>query len=106
MTQTGHVYTFGDARFYGSEYGKRFKGKVTGIKGTANGGGYWIVTSRTHYDFGDANRYRYRSGGLSSIFFALPLVLIFLYFSWGPIIRGLVLSFQKNNLVAPAEWVG
>ena len=42
----------------------------------------------------------YRSGGLSSIFFALPLVLIFLYFSWGPIVRGLVLSFQKNNLVA------
>jgi multiple sugar transport system permease protein len=48
----------------------------------------------------------YRSGGLSAIFFALPLVLIFLYFSWGPIVRGLVLSFQKNNLVAPAEWVG
>jgi len=48
----------------------------------------------------------YRSGGLSSIFFAVPLVLIFLYFSWGPIVRGLVLSFQKNNLVAPAEWVG
>src|SRR3954471_14869481 len=48
----------------------------------------------------------FRSGGLSSIFFAVPLVLIFLYFSWGPIVRGLVLSFQKNNLVAPAEWVG
>jgi glutamate synthase (NADPH/NADH) small chain len=39
-------------------------------------------------------------------FVALPLVLIFLYFSWGPIVRGLVLSFQKNNLVLPAEWVG
>ncbi|MDX6258860.1 MAG: multiple sugar transport system permease protein [Kribbellaceae bacterium] len=47
-----------------------------------------------------------RSGGLSSILFALPLVLIFLYFSWGPIVRGLVLSFQKTNLVTPAEWVG
>ena len=33
-------------------------------------------------------------------------MLIFLYFSWGPIVRGLVLSFQKNNLVLPAEWVG
>src|SRR5882757_3945616 len=41
----------------------------------------------------------YRSGGLSSIIFALPLVLTFLYFSWGPIVRGLVLSFQKTNLV-------
>jgi multiple sugar transport system permease protein len=48
----------------------------------------------------------YRSGGLSAVFFVLPLVLIFLYFSWGPIVRGLVLSFQKNNLVAPPEWVG
>ena len=48
----------------------------------------------------------YRSGGLSSIIFALPLVLTFLYFSWGPIVRGLVLSFQKNNLVTTPEWVG
>jgi multiple sugar transport system permease protein len=48
----------------------------------------------------------FRSGGLSSILFALPLVLTFLYFSWGPIVRGLVLSFQKTNLVSPAEWVG
>jgi multiple sugar transport system permease protein len=48
----------------------------------------------------------FRSGGLSRIVFALPLVLTFLYFSWGPIVRGLVLSFQKTNLVTPAEWVG
>ncbi|GAA3540812.1 sugar ABC transporter permease [Kribbella ginsengisoli] len=48
----------------------------------------------------------FRSGGLSAIVFALPLVLTFLYFSWGPIVRGLVLSLQKTNLVTPAEWVG
>ncbi|MET7281089.1 sugar ABC transporter permease [Kribbella sp. NPDC005582] len=48
----------------------------------------------------------YRSGGLSAVLFAVPLVLTFLYFSWGPIVRGLVLSFQKNNLVAAPEWVG
>jgi multiple sugar transport system permease protein len=48
----------------------------------------------------------FRSGGLSSVLFILPLVLIFLYFSWGPIVRGLVLSFQKNNLVTTPEWVG
>ncbi|MFF1819441.1 carbohydrate ABC transporter permease [Kribbella sp. NPDC058245] len=48
----------------------------------------------------------YRSGGLSAVIFAVPLVLTFLYFSWGPIVRGLVLSFQKNNLVTPPEWVG
>jgi len=48
----------------------------------------------------------YRSGGLSAVLFAVPLVLTFLYFSWGPIVRGLVLSFQKNNLVTAPEWVG
>ncbi|MFI5732861.1 carbohydrate ABC transporter permease [Kribbella sp. NPDC051587] len=48
----------------------------------------------------------YRSGGLSAVIFAVPLVLTFLYFSWGPIVHGLVLSFQKNNLVTPPEWVG
>ena len=48
----------------------------------------------------------YHSGGLSSIVFVLPLLLTFLYFSWGPIVRGLVLSFQKNNLVTAPEWVG
>lgn len=48
----------------------------------------------------------YRSGGLSAVLFVLPLLLVFLYFSWGPIVRGLVLSFQKNNLVTTPEWVG
>jgi multiple sugar transport system permease protein len=48
----------------------------------------------------------YHSGGLSSILFVLPLLLVFIYFSWGPILRGLVLSFQKNNLVTEPEWVG
>lgn len=48
----------------------------------------------------------YHSGGLSSVIFALPLLITFLYFSWGPIVHGLVLSFQKTNLVTPAEWVG
>jgi multiple sugar transport system permease protein len=48
----------------------------------------------------------YHSGGLSSIVFVLPLLLTFLYFSWGPIVRGLVLSLQKNNLVNAPEWVG
>lgn len=48
----------------------------------------------------------YHSGGLSSILFVLPLLLVFIYFSWGPILRGMVLSFQKNNLVTEPEWVG
>lgn len=48
----------------------------------------------------------YRNGGLTVILFAVPIVLIFLYFSWGPIVSGLVMSLQKTNLVDPAQWVG
>jgi len=48
----------------------------------------------------------YRGGGLHAVLFAIPIVVIFLYFSWGPILQGLVLSLQKTNLVQPAEWVG
>ncbi|MFC4243413.1 carbohydrate ABC transporter permease [Gryllotalpicola reticulitermitis] len=45
-------------------------------------------------------------GGLSPILFAIPVVLIFLYFSWGPIISSLLMAWQKTNLVTPASWVG
>lgn len=48
----------------------------------------------------------YRQGGLVVVLFAVPIVLIFLYFSWGPIISGLLMSLQKTNLVDPAQWVG
>ncbi|MFP3466469.1 carbohydrate ABC transporter permease [Leifsonia sp. SIMBA_070] len=48
----------------------------------------------------------YRQGGLTVVLFAVPIVLIFLYFSWGPIVNGLVMSLQKTNLVDPAQWVG
>ena len=64
VSSTGQVFAYGKAKTHGSEYRKKFKGRITGIKGTANGGGYWIVTSKTHYDFGNADRYKYRSGGL------------------------------------------
>ena len=46
-----------------------------------------------------------RSGGLWSVAFGAPLVLVFAYFSWGPILRGLVLSFQKTNFLT-TTWVG
>ena len=54
-------------------------------------------------------RRRRRGGlrvGLPPVLFALPGVIVFGYFSWGPIIRGLIMSWQKTNLVAPAQWVG
>jgi multiple sugar transport system permease protein len=47
-----------------------------------------------------------RGGGLHAVLFAVPVVLVYVYFSWGPVVQGLVLSFQKTNLIQPAEWVG
>ena len=46
-----------------------------------------------------------RGGGLSSLIFALPLLITFAVFSWGPIVRAVVMSFQKTNLIV-SEWVG
>lgn len=45
-------------------------------------------------------------GGLSSLVFALPLLVIFGVFSWWPIVRSIVMSFQKTNLVGTPTWVG
>lgn len=47
-----------------------------------------------------------QGGGLSSLLFALPLLLVFGIFSWWPIISAVVMSFQKTNLIDPAQWVG
>jgi multiple sugar transport system permease protein len=47
-----------------------------------------------------------RSGGLAAVLFALPMLLIFAAFSWYPIVRLVVLSFQQTNLVDPPTWVG
>ena len=47
-----------------------------------------------------------RRGGLSSLLFLLPMILIFGAFSWYPIVRSVVMSLQHTNLVSPATWVG
>lgn len=47
-----------------------------------------------------------RRGGLSTLLFALPMLIIFGVFSWWPIVRSVAMSFQKSNLVGPASWVG
>ncbi|MBZ2194787.1 carbohydrate ABC transporter permease [Occultella gossypii] len=46
-----------------------------------------------------------RRGGLTTLVFFLPLLLTFAYFSWWPILRGLVLSLQQTNFIV-TEWVG
>jgi multiple sugar transport system permease protein len=47
-----------------------------------------------------------RHGGLSTLLFLLPLLLMFGLFSWYPIVRLVLMAFQHTNLVQPATWVG
>jgi len=47
-----------------------------------------------------------RGGGISTLVFALPMLVIFGVFSWLPILNSVVMSFQKTNLVAAPKWVG
>jgi multiple sugar transport system permease protein len=47
-----------------------------------------------------------RGGGLAALLFALPMLAIFAAFSWYPIARLVVLSFQQTNLIDPPTWVG
>lgn len=46
-----------------------------------------------------------RGGGIWALVFGAPLVIIFAYFAWGPIISGVVLSLQKTNFLT-TSWVG
>ncbi|WP_149203306.1 carbohydrate ABC transporter permease [Actinotalea subterranea] len=46
-----------------------------------------------------------RRGGLSALVFALPLLLVFGVFSWLPIGRAVLMSFQETNLIT-TTWVG
>lgn len=45
-------------------------------------------------------------GGAGALAFLLPMLVVFGLFSWWPIIRTMVMSFQTTNLVEPASWVG
>ncbi|HXR22112.1 MAG TPA: sugar ABC transporter permease [Acidimicrobiales bacterium] len=47
-----------------------------------------------------------RRGGLSTLLFLLPMLLVFGAFSWYPIVRLVLMAFQHTNLVQPATWVG
>lgn len=46
-----------------------------------------------------------RRGGVSTLLILLPAVVLFALFSWWPILRGLVIAFQKTNLIT-TSWVG
>ncbi|MFD9947064.1 carbohydrate ABC transporter permease [Nonomuraea sp. NPDC059023] len=47
-----------------------------------------------------------RKNTLTALVFLVPALIVFGAFSWWPIVRGLLISFQSTNLVDPAEWVG
>jgi multiple sugar transport system permease protein len=47
-----------------------------------------------------------RGGGLSTLVFLSPLLVVFGFFSWGPIVQSVVMSVQETNLVTAATFVG
>ena len=47
-----------------------------------------------------------RGGGLTTLLFLLPMLLVFGVFSWYPIVRTVVMSLQQTNLVQAPTWVG
>lgn len=52
-------------------------------------------------------RIRRRIGdNLTAYAFLVAGILCFAYFSWYPLVRGIVLSFQQDNLITDPEWVG
>ncbi len=46
-----------------------------------------------------------RRGGLTTLLFALPMILVFSVYSWWPILQSLWMSFQKTNLIT-SQFVG
>jgi len=40
-----------------------------------------------------------RRGGLVTLLFALPMILVFTVYSWWPILQSIWMSFQKTNLI-------
>ena len=47
-----------------------------------------------------------RGGGLSTLVFALPMLIAFGAFSWWPILRAAIMSVQQTNLVTAPTFVG
>ncbi|WP_022889452.1 carbohydrate ABC transporter permease [Agromyces italicus] len=47
-----------------------------------------------------------RGGGLSTLVFLAPMLVVFGFFSWSPIVQSVIMSLQKTNLLDPPTWVG
>ncbi|WP_368498291.1 carbohydrate ABC transporter permease [Herbiconiux sp. A18JL235] len=51
-------------------------------------------------------RWRRARPGFVALGIALPAILVYLYFSWGPIVSSLIMSWQNPIPGGTAEWVG
>jgi multiple sugar transport system permease protein len=47
-----------------------------------------------------------RGGGLGTVVFLLPMLVVFGLFSWAPIVQSVVMSVQETNLVTAPTFVG
>lgn len=43
---------------------------------------------------------------LAALVVLLPTIVVFGFFAWWPMVQGLIISFQRTNLMQPAQWVG
>ncbi len=58
VARDGGIFSFGDAKFYGSMGGKHLNKPIVGMASTPDGGGYWFVASDGGiFSFGDAKFY-------------------------------------------------
>jgi hypothetical protein len=58
VASDGGIFSFGDAKFYGSTGGKPLAAPIVGMAATPDGGGYWLVGADGGiFSFGDARFY-------------------------------------------------
>ena len=58
VASDGGIFTFGDAKFYGSTGAIKLNKPIVGMAATPDGGGYWLVASDGGiFTFGDAAFY-------------------------------------------------
>ena len=68
VASDGGIFTFGDARFYGSTGSLVLNKPIVGMAATPDGGGYWLVASDGGiFTFGDARFYGSLGGVASGV---------------------------------------
>jgi hypothetical protein len=64
VARDGGIFSFGDARFFGSTGGIRLNYEIVGMAATLSGHGYWMVARDGGiFSFGDAHFYGSPAGG-------------------------------------------